>query len=561
MDNMNDLELLQDYVQNSSQAAFSRLVELHIDLVYSAVHRMLRDAHLAQDVTQEVFSLLARKAAGLGPGTILSAWLYRSARNLASETLRRESRRRNREQLAVETMNLTSPDSSWQQVEPLLDESMAQLSPADHDAIVMRYFQNRSLKEVGAALGASEDAAQKRVSRAVEQLRELLSKRKAPVGAGALAALMSANAVQAAPAGLAATVVAGAALGASAIVASTGAAIAQTIVMTTTQKIILVGLVAGAVGVGLYGTRQALNSREQLQGFRQRQAQLAALSNEVQELRIQRDRASNALAALTSEQAVSRKGPDEVLKLRGQVGRLQQEKARINSASPLSKLTADPEARTMLRTQQKLSMSKLYSQLVRELKLPSDQVEKFSDLLADRIMEDVDLVTTALRDKPGAGQLAAMFDAQNAATKEKMEALLGTEGAARYQDYTRDLLTSLSTEQFMNMASVPRSERKEKSQKFRQAMQTATQAALAEAGLPEDYQTIPVLNFRNIASEQEGERSLKLMEDIYNRTAASAGGFLKPEELAKFEEYKTGALKNSRSALLMNRTMMAPIGN
>ncbi|MGO8928401.1 MAG: RNA polymerase sigma factor [Limisphaerales bacterium] len=200
---MNDHELLQDYVQNGSQAAFAGLVERHVGLVHSAARRLVRDAHLAEDVTQEVFMLLARKAHRMGSDTILSAWLYRATRHVASETTRREGRRRHREQLAVETMSQSTADAEWQQIEPLLDEAMANLSTADHDAIVLRYFESRSLRDVGAALGSSEDAAQKRVARALERLRMNLTRRGVTVSATALAAAVSSGAVQSAPAGLA----------------------------------------------------------------------------------------------------------------------------------------------------------------------------------------------------------------------------------------------------------------------------------------------------------------------------------------------------------------------
>ncbi len=199
---MNDRELLQDYVRDRSQDAFAELVRRHLDLVYSTADRLLRDRQLAQDVTQQVFFLLARKAGRLGSGTILSAWLYRAARNLSYETLRRESRRQRREQIAVEEMNQSGTNASWHAVKPFLDEAMARLSSADHDAVVLRYFENKSLKEVGEVLGASEDAAQKRVARALDRLRLHLVGRGITVSAAALAAAITAGAVLPAPAGV-----------------------------------------------------------------------------------------------------------------------------------------------------------------------------------------------------------------------------------------------------------------------------------------------------------------------------------------------------------------------
>jgi hypothetical protein len=101
--------------------------------------------------------------------------------------------------------------------------------------------------------------------------------------------------------------------------------------------------------------------------------------------------------------------------------------------------------------------------------------------------------------------------------------------------------------------------KKEKSDQLRKVLQESSRAALAEAGLPADYQTVPILNFINIASEQEGERSIKLLETIYDRAAGQAGGFLSAEDLTKLQEFKAAAVKNNRAALTLNRTMMAPI--
>ena len=98
----------------------------------------------------------------------------------------------------------------------------------------------------------------------------------------------------------------------------------------------------------------------------------------------------------------------------------------------------------------------------------------------------------------------------------------------------------------------------EKSRLLYQAMQEETQRTLAAAGLPPDYQTVPSMSFRNIASEAEGEKNLILLDGIYERVQAQVGSFLTPAEAAKFAEFRTKAIKNNRMALTMNRKMMAP---
>lgn len=175
-----------------------------MNLVYSVAIRQVGDPHLAEEVTQTVFIILSRKAGSLGPKTILSGWLCRTARNVAANALTMQRRRHRREQEAYVQSLAHDPEpesDAWKQIAPLLDSAMAQLGEKNHDAVVLRFFDGKDLKEVGAALGVSEEAAKKRVSRAVEKLRLSFQKRGIIVPVSVLVAAISANAVQAAPAG------------------------------------------------------------------------------------------------------------------------------------------------------------------------------------------------------------------------------------------------------------------------------------------------------------------------------------------------------------------------
>lgn len=199
-----DMELVRAYARQSSDEVFAALVSRHVNLVYSVAIRQVRDPHLAEEVTQTVFVILARKAASLGPKTILSGWLCRTARNTAANALTIQRRRQRREQEAYMQSSANEPEpesDAWKQIAPLLDTAMAQLGEKNHDAVVLRYFDGKDLKEVGAALGVSEEAAKKRVARAVEKLRRFFHKRGIVVPVSILVAAISANAVQAAPAG------------------------------------------------------------------------------------------------------------------------------------------------------------------------------------------------------------------------------------------------------------------------------------------------------------------------------------------------------------------------
>lgn len=315
---MNDRELLRDYVANNSQSAFTQLVERHLALVYSAARRQLRDSHLAEDVAQQVFTLLARKATRLGPDTILSGWLYRTARNLTSEMLRRERRRLQREQTALEIMNQPS-DHTWQQIAPVLDDAMAVLSGADHDAVVLRYFENRSLADVGAALGTTDDAAQKRISRALEKLRGFFNRRGKSVTTTALAAAITAGAIQPAPSALAAGIAATSfALAGS---AGVGAGIAQTLMLMKT-KLVFAAVVMAAVATPVVWQQKTMN------GLRQANQQLQARVAQSEQVRDENARLTqlkidaDELARLRGEHA-------ELLRLRGEVGVLRQSQKQI----------------------------------------------------------------------------------------------------------------------------------------------------------------------------------------------------------------------------------------
>ena len=277
----NDLDLLRQYGSHRAEDAFAELVRRHLGLVYSAALRQVRSPQLAEEVAQSVFTDLARDAGKLKPDTILTAWLYQVTRRTAIDVVRREARRQLREQIATEmnTMNATTAD--WTHIEPLLDEAVSALDETDRAAVLLRYFENKSLREVGDTLGTSDDAAQKRVSRAVERLREFFAKRGVTVGVSGLVVVISANAVQTAPVGLAVTISTAAALAGSTI--ATTATATKAIAMTTPQKALIAATLIAAVGTGSYEAHQASNLRTLNQLLQQQQA---PLTEQIQQGRI-----------------------------------------------------------------------------------------------------------------------------------------------------------------------------------------------------------------------------------------------------------------------------------
>jgi RNA polymerase sigma factor (sigma-70 family) len=373
-----DSQLLRTYAERKLEPAFTELVHRHVDFVYSAARRMVRDPHLAEDVTQGVFVALAKQAPELADRTTLAGWLHRTAQNIAAQTVRTIERRRAREQesFAMSEHISTSPDVSWEQIEPHLDAALGELNDADRDAVVMRYFHKKSAAEIASILGISDDAAQKRVSRAVERLREFFAKRGVTVGAGGLVVVISANAVQAAPVGLAVTISAAAIAGTAATTSTFIAATTKTIAMTTLQKTLVTATVAVLAGAGIYEAQQAAQLREQIQMLQQQQAPLA---EKIQELQRDRDEATNQLAGLLADNARMKANPErnELLKLRGEVTLLRRQAAE--SVLPKSVRTATTESE--LTNQSWLERVQLLKQKLKSM--PLQQAPENSCLTED----------------------------------------------------------------------------------------------------------------------------------------------------------------------------------
>jgi RNA polymerase sigma factor (sigma-70 family) len=325
----NDLELLRQFARDQAQDAFTELVRRQVNLVYSAALRQVRSPQLAEEVAQSVFADLARNAAKLVQAVDsisnplnLTAWIYAVTRRTAVDVIRKESRRQRREQVATHLNAMNTAEADWKHIEPLLDEAMAALDATDRTVVLLRFFENKSLRDVGRELGVSDDAAQKRVSRAVDRLREILARDGVTAGAGALAVVISANAVQAAPVGLAVTISAAALAGTAATTSTLIAATTKTIAMTTLQKITVTAALTAVVGVGVYEARQAAQLRDQVQTLQQQQAPLV---EQILRLQTERDKATNRLAGLLTENSQLKANPEraELLRLRGDVTRLQ----------------------------------------------------------------------------------------------------------------------------------------------------------------------------------------------------------------------------------------------
>jgi RNA polymerase sigma factor (sigma-70 family) len=341
MQTKSDAQLLCDYAEHGTEAAFTEIVTRHTSLVYSAALRQVDSPDVAAEVAQCVFLGLAQGAQSLArrlaADASLAGWLCRSARNVSLNLRRDEFRRHSRERLAMEDLNAISENSpEWERLRPVLDAAMSELDESDYDALVMRYFRNQDLRSVGRALGVSDDTAQKRVSRALDKLRDLLSRRGITTTAAALSLVLSANTVQAAPVGLAAAISTAAALARTAVTSSTAIAVTKNIAMTTLQKALITSALAAAVGTGIYQTHRVSLLEGQADALRLQNDSLTA------QLQQERDAASNKLAAAHLQSSQSRGDLSELLRLRAQVAKLRDD-SRALAALKAGAASADQD--------------------------------------------------------------------------------------------------------------------------------------------------------------------------------------------------------------------------
>jgi RNA polymerase sigma factor (sigma-70 family) len=426
---IDDATLLRRYAVEKSGEAFAELVRRHLPLVYSAaVRRLGGDTHHAEDVAQEVFCALARNAHRLVQHPTLSGWLYTATRNEVTNIVRGESRRRVREkeaQLMEETTFATEAPSDWSQLRPVLDTAMDQLGERDREAVLLRFFQGLPFADIGAVIGLSEEAARKRVDRALDTLRSALGRHGIASTSAALATLLVSGTISAAPASLAASVT-GAAL------ASGAAAAAAVGVFTFTKLQVGIATVAIAGGaIGLVTQQRALSSlREGAAATEQREARLAADN-----------------ATLTRAQTDANA---EIARLRAELATLQKTAGSVTPAPPMksaaaSRSAATAPARATTKAQadydkHRAELHHRHDAFLQRYGLSPAQIERFVDLKI-AIAEAQSDLQAAMRQTGAAGG-SASAEAVRAKLVNPMWAeihqLLGPEGSRAYRDHERD---------------------------------------------------------------------------------------------------------------------------
>jgi RNA polymerase sigma factor (sigma-70 family) len=196
---LDDSELLSSYAHDRNPAALRQIVERHINFVYSAALRQTGDPHVAQDITQAVFVLFAQRAWRLKPGIVIKGWLFNAARYVVANARRGEARRRKHEREAAVMRPEISAEAKVSDVSAHLDEALAGLPEKDRRVLFMRYFEDMPFASLGEVLGVSENAAQKRVLRALDRVKHLLVRRGVAISGASIDGVLEASALQAAP--------------------------------------------------------------------------------------------------------------------------------------------------------------------------------------------------------------------------------------------------------------------------------------------------------------------------------------------------------------------------
>jgi RNA polymerase sigma factor (sigma-70 family) len=414
---MGDPQLLCRYLDDRSEEAFTELVRRHANLVYfAALRRVGGDRHLAAEVTQSVFADLARKAPSLKPRAVLTGWLYTSTRFAAARAMRTERRRRTRETEAhaMNALHATA-EPGWDQLRPIIDEAMDELNEPDREVVLLRFFENRSLAEIGARFSLSPDAARMRIDRALDKLRRLLAKRGIASTSVVLAEIFASQSGAAAPSGLVARIAA------TALRKPTAAAAA-----TLGLWKILISLAIAAVGTGLvvYGARHfyppAVSSGpvSKINGASQNRTNPASSSSEAA------DNSDPGQRSSSSDDAdATKKSRDEFY-------------IRMNS---------DPEFRASMIALAKSRLDRSYGPLFKNLNLSAEKLDRFKDLLVELDLIYNDVFEALKIEEPNIPPdqhhaYVYQLDCELAPpVLDKIKALLTRLEYAQFQDYNEDL--------------------------------------------------------------------------------------------------------------------------
>lgn len=429
----NDTELLRRYAEEHSETAFSQLVREHLNLVYSAALRETNgDSGLAEDLSQAVFSKMARDARRLTSHPCLSGWLYNAVRLMAANERRADFRRRRREQEAISMNNLVSeesPESGWQKIRPVLDDALHELSEPDRSALVLRFLEERSLRDIGLNLGLTENAARMRVDRALDKLRGILANRGITSTATGLAAALAAGVVTPAPAALVSAITAASMASAAASTSST-ITLFKIFAMTKAQAGLVGLLFCAGMALPLWQETRISQIKAENTKLTNQVAELASQSEasaqaakELEQFRQSQAQATGELARLRGMARVARRAEAEVADLRKQLAKHKFDSQASNS--PMGEFMATAMEQHVLgkvaRMTEKLGLTPQQTESVKEIFLRHAKVTSAG-------------VQQVLSGKVNKDELAALGkDAGN--QEDQIKEVLSEQQKAVYQDY------------------------------------------------------------------------------------------------------------------------------
>ncbi|MES2695649.1 MAG: sigma-70 family RNA polymerase sigma factor, partial [Verrucomicrobiota bacterium] len=420
------------------------LVRRHFTLVYSAaVRRMDGDADRAKDVTQVVFTGLAREAAALSRHPALTGWLYAATRSAAIDILRAERRRRRREEKAhIMEETLSSPERSadWEQLRPVLDEAMDELDARDREAVLLRFFEGRPFVAVGGALRVSEEAARKRVDRALDKLGELLARRGITSTAGALAVLLANQTAVATPAGALASVTSAALAGAAVTAGGVGAAAAGLFIMSTSKVVTGISVAAAVIAVGS-AIYQANLARDSV-------AELDSLGRERTTLRAQLGTMAKRAETVDGQLAAARK---ELGDLRAAVPQPAPAKTAVRhtQGAAMDHVLEHPEMHAPFVEQQALRIKARYERFLATSGLSAEQQERFLREMKEGAAGELDVMAALHAQGYGVGnlpqdlgarkQMQQLITEKQQAFRTRLSEVLGEDGLKQFAQYSNTI--------------------------------------------------------------------------------------------------------------------------
>jgi RNA polymerase sigma factor (sigma-70 family) len=419
---LDDEELLRLYAAERSQDAFGELVRRYLPLVFSAaVRRLNGDVHRAADVSQIVFAAVAKDASRLSRHPVLAGWLHTATCHAAIDLVRAEKRRFVREQKAHSMQEIPdSPDPAsgdWPKLRPIIDEVLDDLPKSDREAVLLRFFQAQPFPEIGRKLGVGEDAARKRVERALEALRQVLTRRGISSTSIALATILSSETIVAAPAGLSASIVGSAWVG--------SASVGSMVFMTVTK--IQTGILAAAFlggAAGLIWQQHALTQLQIAQSTAQNEADKTAAEN----VRLTKARASaEADAALLRTQLASLRKKSEV-----------RESSGVTSAIPSGPASASPAIAAVPRDPQQLpKLHQRYDPFLKQRGFTPADMDRWVELMMekDNVRDDLQAAMREHGVAGGSDEVEALRSKLTDPLWDEMKAMLGREGFAAFNDY------------------------------------------------------------------------------------------------------------------------------